>query len=86
MSRDISQSRDGTVSWVLIDYLGPHHPPSPVIRMGFRQSKEKKKSLCAVAYARMHERICIFCGECGVHFNRWCAHHACAGVYIKQVL
>jgi len=24
----------------------------------------RQRSFCTVAYARMHERICIFCGEC----------------------
>jgi len=34
----------------------------------------------------MHECICIFRGECGMHFDRCCEHHACAGVYVRHML
>ena len=34
---------------------------------------------CTSAYA-------FFCGECGAHLNRCYEHHACAGVYVRQVL
>jgi len=34
----------------------------------------------------MHECICIFCGEYACIFDRCCEHHACAGVYVRQVL
>ena len=34
----------------------------------------------------MHECICIFCGEYACIFVRCCEHHACAGVYVRQVL
>jgi len=45
-----------------------------------------QRSFCTVAYARMHERICIFCGEY-VCIHRCCIHHsACAGVYVRHVL
>ena len=46
-----------------------------------------QRSFCNIAYACMHERTCIFCGECcGVYFNRCSQHHACAGVYVRRVL
>jgi len=31
-----------------------------------------QRSFCTVAYAHMHERICILCGECEMHFDRCC--------------
>jgi len=37
-------------------------------------------------WARMHGCMCIFCRECGMHSDRCSEHHACAGVYVKQVL
>ena len=33
----------------------------------------------------MHERVCIFCKECEMHFDSVVEHHACAGVYVRQV-
>ena len=44
-----------------------------------------QRSFCSDAYARMHERICIFYGECEMYFDRCCEHYACAGVYVRQV-
>jgi len=34
----------------------------------------------------MHECICIFCGKYACIFHRCCEHHACAGVYVRQML
>jgi len=45
-----------------------------------------QRSFCTVAYAPMHERICIFCGEYACIFDRYYENHACAGVYVGQVL
>ena len=45
-----------------------------------------QRSFCAVAYARMHERICIFLRRVCMHLDQCFGHHACAGVYIRQVL
>jgi len=44
-----------------------------------------QRSFCTVAYARMHERICIFCGEYACIY-RCCEHYACADLYVKKVL
>jgi len=46
---------------------------------------------CIDAHVRVHVHflygcMCIFCGECGMQSDRCCEHHACAGVYVKQVL
>jgi len=34
----------------------------------------------------MHKCISIFCGNYACIFGRCCKHHACAGVYVRQVL
>jgi len=34
----------------------------------------------------MHGCMCIFCGEYALHSDRSLEHHACAGVYVKQLL
>jgi len=39
--------------------------------------------MCICAHARVHMH---FRGECGMHFDRCCEHHACSGVYVRQVL
>jgi len=39
----IGRQRTGTVSWVLHDPLGPHHPLSPVIKLGIRLPRKKEK-------------------------------------------
>jgi len=35
--------RSGTVSWVLCDYSGAHHPCSPVITLGIRPLRKKER-------------------------------------------
>ena len=44
-----------------------------------------QRSFCTIAYALMHERVCIFCKECEMCFDSVVEHHACAGVYVRQV-
>jgi len=44
-----------------------------------------QRSFCTVAYAHMHERICIFLRRVCMHLDRCFGHHACAGVYVKRV-
>jgi len=50
------------------------------------QQHSWQRYFCTVELLRMHECICSLCGEYAFIFDRCCAHHACAGVYIRQVL
>jgi len=73
-------------------YIHVFSPETPAIKWPKRK-KQHKFVLAFMAKKLLHRSTCAharahiyFYGECGVHFNRCCEHHACAGVYVRRVL